>query len=452
MIRRLLAAVRADGMHYQLPTDPRDIARDTTVQRLRQQTVRAYRTPSRRALTWGLLEMIHLRLGGHFEPAAVAARQLRSTLDLTLDVASVPPTMSSVLDLQSGITLHIAGDDLGAAKAYEAALYWADLADNAYQQAGTTGMLALHAGQRGDTSEARHWVARCERHVLDVRWGARMLERGAVLARAFIALSEMDMEAFDKVLAELPATPDNDEFWPIHAQLIALHHTLNQDSPQAVELVQTLRRQRGAAAESVLARRSLEFAEGAAALLTGAEVDHRAGSPYPLVLLAAYRQLALGDRDGVRVTLSRLDVGDWGARWSRLERQLRALLDQGELDGYLRRTIDEILAGTAELSDVAVIQINGLLKAEHLSRLPDEQRERLTALPVLPVADRTKPRLTPRETEVLRLLREGRTRREIAEASFVSENTVKSQLRTLYQALGVNNMTEALAAADRWGL
>ncbi|MEE1650233.1 helix-turn-helix transcriptional regulator [Brachybacterium sp. J144] len=60
--------------------------------------------------------------------------------------------------------------------------------------------------------------------------------------------------------------------------------------------------------------------------------------------------------------------------------------------------------------------------------------------------------LSDREREVLELLRRGATNPEMAEAMFVSVNTVKSHRLTLMRKLGATNRDEALAAADHWRL
>lgn len=62
------------------------------------------------------------------------------------------------------------------------------------------------------------------------------------------------------------------------------------------------------------------------------------------------------------------------------------------------------------------------------------------------------PTLTPRERTVLNLMASELTRAQIAEALFVSENTVKSQQRTLFRKLGATTRVEALMAAHRLGL
>jgi two-component system nitrate/nitrite response regulator NarL len=62
-------------------------------------------------------------------------------------------------------------------------------------------------------------------------------------------------------------------------------------------------------------------------------------------------------------------------------------------------------------------------------------------------------RLTRREAAVLAALMEGQTVERIAKASFVSEATVRSQVRAVLLKLGVNSQLEAVAAAGRagWG-
>jgi DNA-binding NarL/FixJ family response regulator len=57
--------------------------------------------------------------------------------------------------------------------------------------------------------------------------------------------------------------------------------------------------------------------------------------------------------------------------------------------------------------------------------------------------------LTERDLELLRLLGEGRTNREIAQAVFLSEKTVKNYLSRLFRKLGVRSRTEAALLSSR---
>jgi len=57
--------------------------------------------------------------------------------------------------------------------------------------------------------------------------------------------------------------------------------------------------------------------------------------------------------------------------------------------------------------------------------------------------------LTPREREVLELLSEGRTNRQIAEHLFISESTAGVHVSNILGKLGVANRGEAAATAHR---
>ncbi|HLS73559.1 MAG TPA: response regulator transcription factor, partial [Actinomycetaceae bacterium] len=60
--------------------------------------------------------------------------------------------------------------------------------------------------------------------------------------------------------------------------------------------------------------------------------------------------------------------------------------------------------------------------------------------------------LTPRETEILRLLASGFTNRQIAEALFLAEGTVKNHISTVLAKLGVKDRTRAVLRALHLGL
>lgn len=70
--------------------------------------------------------------------------------------------------------------------------------------------------------------------------------------------------------------------------------------------------------------------------------------------------------------------------------------------------------------------------------------------------DRTNPsettRLTRRELEVLSLIIEGKSSKEVADLLFVSKRTVDFHLANIYNKLQVNNRVQAFRRAARLGL
>lgn len=55
--------------------------------------------------------------------------------------------------------------------------------------------------------------------------------------------------------------------------------------------------------------------------------------------------------------------------------------------------------------------------------------------------------ITPRELEILQLIAEGLSNKEIAERAFVSENTVKTHSSRLFEKLGARRRTQAVQVA-----
>jgi GAF domain-containing protein len=95
---------------------------------------------------------------------------------------------------------------------------------------------------------------------------------------------------------------------------------------------------------------------------------------------------------------------------------------------------------------------------EHLSRAERDElvaleRERLAAaFRVEPGDARPRPRLNRSQQEILRLLADGMSNREIARKVHLSENTVKSHVQEILRRLGARNRVQAavLATRERW--
>jgi len=68
------------------------------------------------------------------------------------------------------------------------------------------------------------------------------------------------------------------------------------------------------------------------------------------------------------------------------------------------------------------------------------------------VSPAERPKLTRREVEILRLVAEGRTNREVARLAWVTEQTVKFHLASIYRKLGIHSREEAMIWAAANGM
>jgi DNA-binding NarL/FixJ family response regulator len=99
--------------------------------------------------------------------------------------------------------------------------------------------------------------------------------------------------------------------------------------------------------------------------------------------------------------------------------------------------VRKVIAGESILSPREAIE---------LLRLNDQQRS--SEREVSAVTER----LSPREHEILQLLAEGLGDEEIAERLFVSPKTVRNQMVSILNKLGVDSRLQALVAAVRYGI
>jgi two-component system, NarL family, response regulator LiaR len=60
--------------------------------------------------------------------------------------------------------------------------------------------------------------------------------------------------------------------------------------------------------------------------------------------------------------------------------------------------------------------------------------------------------ITPRELEILQLIAQGMSNKEIAEKLYISENTVKTHLSRVFDKLGAKRRTQAVQLGKEFGL
>jgi PAS domain S-box-containing protein len=115
------------------------------------------------------------------------------------------------------------------------------------------------------------------------------------------------------------------------------------------------------------------------------------------------------------------------------------------------------IAGTAKVTDARVVLVDpdGDRIDVEVSSVPLKEGHRVVGVfgqladvheeepPPAP------PHLTPRQTEILRLLQHGRSTGQIARELHLSTETVRNHVRQLLRALGVRSRLEAVAAVNR---
>ncbi|MDX6690919.1 MAG: hypothetical protein QOG15_2376 [Solirubrobacteraceae bacterium] len=158
----------------------------------------------------------------------------------------------------------------------------------------------------------------------------------------------------------------------------------------------------------------------------------------PILVDAAVVGFLHGDRGPGRRPLAQLDADaleHFAAGFALVfERAVlrRRLRDQRR---EIRRISSWAEARTGELSDGAV-KLSGDLPEEH---------DRRAAAPQLLTEDGLTTHLTAREIDVLRLMADGKTNGDIAQALFVSQGTVKFHVKNILRKMQASNRADASA-------
>jgi len=126
---------------------------------------------------------------------------------------------------------------------------------------------------------------------------------------------------------------------------------------------------------------------------------------------------------------------------------------------YAQLRLAEALAAGSETADAEVELVPAYQRARSLGAMPlvEEmetlaRRARLKLPAMAPIAADVERGLTGREREVLVLVAQGRTNREIGENLFISEKTASVHVSNIMAKLGAANRTEAGAKARALGL
>ena len=170
-------------------------------------------------------------------------------------------------------------------------------------------------------------------------------------------------------------------------------------------------------------------------LLDGAKAGERWGQIVELLVLQSLTFAAQGDRRPAQRSLSR------ALELAQAEGYIRTFVDEGRPVAELLRE----LARGGEMPEQGLKVLTDFLAVETESREPGRAMVPTVASATYSAA--LIDPLTDRELEILQLIAEGLTNKEIAARLYLSPGTVKVHAHNIYSKLGVNGRTQAVAKA-----
>lgn len=179
-----------------------------------------------------------------------------------------------------------------------------------------------------------------------------------------------------------------------------------------------------------------EAADGAAAIRL-LDQFQQAGQPRPDVVLMDLRMdPGMGGVEATRLITARTDPPSvLVLTVYRTDADILAAVEAGATGYLLKDAPPEELAAAVRAAARGETVLAPLVAARLLGRVRAGR-----------------PALSPRESEILELLAEGLANRQISRRLFISEATVKTHLVHIYDKLGVDSRTAAVAAARTGGL
>ncbi|MBZ2199458.1 LuxR C-terminal-related transcriptional regulator [Occultella gossypii] len=415
-------------------------------------------------LTLTSVHMIAARIGGRYAEALEHARRVETLGHLV--EATVPAARRvrhPLALLQAGITRALAGDIPGAVPMLQSAYERSPYGRSDYVAKGAAGNLALFNAICGDLDIARRWLARHDEiPSTSSPHTERVLFTGD-LARALVAIEALDNDGAEEALSRLEQGVNVEQSWgPVLTFLHARHGLVWGDRHRALSWLQrdtdryaqrlgpasTMRPLLAAAEVDLL----LSLGRGDQAL---ARLNRVAPDPIVTATRARLELLAGRPDEAARLAAEVTDVTHTSRiRLEGLVVQATAAVRSGKsrhareafvlVQETVRSTEARLpLAGLAESDRQALHALVGAT-ARDAERCPLER-------PMFP-SEITVVRLTNQELLMLRGLASFQSQKELADAVYLSLNTVKTHLRAAYQKLGVSSRAEALTVASGAGL
>jgi LuxR family maltose regulon positive regulatory protein len=404
--------------------------------------------------------LIQLRLRGRFQDSASFGDRVHARAIALGKTEWAVAGRWSWFHLQRGITYSLLRDDASAVRSYRRAweLGMGSGADFVQSQAAAN--LALTFSVGGDTDQARHWLA--NHWKFDSRsWsGDHAIGAGGHLAAGLLALDRLDFAGVRSELDHLGDRSVSLELWPFVAYLLAQQALYSGGVLESLVRLDRVQ----AAHDHYLVDKG-----AAAALLTRARADlliacgrgERAqrlidvhGADMPLNRVPAARLRMLGGRLPAGPPVDPLTWDPATSSRDRLEMLLIGAVHA--LRGADVRNAQRLVNQALEhYGDTGVLRPFAAVPGAELAQLLDladgslEPADAATLLDVASVYPDTLVfiELSRHEQSVLEALAGTSSRQDIADSLFVSVNTVKTQLKSIYQKFGSSNRGEALTVA-----
>ncbi|MBT2263612.1 LuxR family transcriptional regulator [Rhodococcus erythropolis] len=416
------------------------------------------------ALSIACVQSIRLRMAGEYALSAETTRRLshlsRSALENNPEAVSA---QLPLMRLQWAINFQLSGrfteSTIKARMAYHGALSHGV----GFIARNSAGSAALNWALAGEPRQATHWIELEQKHPAPGGWLEPVVKIAGLTARALTALDTLDFSDARVALTELGVPSDTEELWAFvvyaHCQfaltqgtansaLSLLHNTIEAHSKQYTATSFALPLLQSAEIDLLLA-----LDEGNKAVALARDIADPAANPWTLASVARLRQ-RIGQNEAAVALCHQFDWS--GASYPRA--QMESLLVQAVAHSELG---EPRLAAREWSRACSIADQTGLLRSfatiastdvEKLESMAKSNSRALAEFAKMPRAESFPEfvhivELTEREQRVLSLLALGMGSAAMADKLYVSVNTIKTQLRTLYKKLDAHNRNEAITKA-----
>ncbi|MFZ2530173.1 MAG: LuxR C-terminal-related transcriptional regulator [Rhodococcus sp. (in: high G+C Gram-positive bacteria)] len=407
------------------------------------------------ALHVGTVQAVALRLAGSLREASDRAQSMVPLVESMLvhqpdSVTAQLPTIR----LQWAIGMQLAGDVAESTVQFEQAHRDALPTGHDFVVLNAAGSLAANWALLGDLARVDEWLA-AESHVgINAGYWDDMIRVGGRVAAALASLDRLDPAGAEVVLDQLGVPTAGEELWGMIAYVHAQYALTTGDAYAGLtSLHRIVDGHRGSFQHGAIAHILLTAAEIDLNLVLGRGNTARAlaeadTTGHPVVVVSTARtELLTGNPEVARAVLNRIS-------WP----------DSGWLRAHLEALLIEAVACSATDRDIAVRAWSRATKLASelgnrrvLTTVPAEARRALSDAAGAVLFDESEDEvfpdsvrevvLTAREREILVHLDNGVARKDLASVLFVSNNTIKTQLRRINVKLGTGSAASALARA-----